>query len=241
MTRKLEWSYGLTTVPCRRKDLLPRTLTSLRKAGFDKPRLFVDGCNDALSWSREFELEVTCRFPTIRTFGNWILSLWELYIRQPNADRYAMFQDDFVTYRNLRQYLESVPYPSDGYCNLYTFPQNQKLAPKTRHGGTVDGWYPSNQMGRGAVALVFDGYSVKNLLAAAHIIDRPQDIHRGWKAIDGGIVTAFRKMGRVEYVHSPSLVQHTGLHSSMGNKPHLQAESFRGEDYNVLELLEQEV
>jgi hypothetical protein len=232
--RPPKWAYGVTTVPARRDDLLPRTLTSLHAAGFDRPRLFVDGCDDPRSWEREFQLEVTARFPRIRTYGNWVLSLAELYIREPNADRYAVFQDDFVTYRNLREYLTLTQYPERGYWNLYTFPSNQKLCPDD---GRHVGWYESNQLGRGAVALVFNREAVTTLLRHQHMVDRPQDSSRGWRAVDGGIVDSMRKAGWKELVHNPSLVQHTGYVSAMGNRPHKLANSFRGEDFDARELL----
>lgn len=227
----MRWAYGVTTVPRRRDTLLPLTLRSLANAGFDKPRLFVDGArnDEAAWWEREYGLEVTVRFPFIRTFGNWCLSLAELYIRDPNAERYAVFQDDFVTYRNLRSYLEKCKYPEKGYWNLYTFPSNQSLAKS-------EGWYLSNQFGRGAVALVFDVVTVNTVLTHPHMVARPMDAHRGWKAVDGGIVTALAKEGIKEYVHNPSLVQHTGDVSSMRNKPHLKAVSFRGEEYDAAHL-----
>lgn len=232
-----KWSYGVTTVPGRRDNLLPRTLTSLKLAGFDNPRLFVDGEKDGVSWFKQFGSPVTSREPTIRTFGNWFLGAMELFIREPNADLYAIFQDDFVTYRNLRYYLERCTYPDRGYWNLYTFPSNQQLAPKTVHGGTKEGWYPSNQLGRGAVALVFDKKALLTLFQQQHMVERPSHATRGHRAVDGGIVTALRKVGYSEYVHSPSLVQHTGVVSSMGNQPHLQAVSFRGESFDAMELL----
>lgn len=233
--RGVKWAYGVTTVPSRRDDLLPRTLISLREAGFDNPRLFVDGCDEPHSWKREFGLEVTNRYPKIRTFGNWILGLAELYIREPSFDRYALFQDDLVTYKNLRAYLESLPFPERTYWNLYTFPSNQKLCPD---GGKHEGWYKSNQLGRGAVALVFSREGVKTLLQArTNIIDRPEDVHRGHRAVDGGVVEAMRKAGYTELVHNPSLVQHTGDHSSMGNRPHKKANSFRGEAYDAREMI----
>lgn len=233
----MNWAYGVTTVEMRRTNLLPRTLASLREAGFDKPRLFVDGSSDPQSWCNEFQLGVTVREPVIRTFGNWILALAELYIRNPTADRFAMFQDDFVTYKNLRQYLEAVPYPDKSYLNLYTFPSNQKKAPKNEYGGTIDGFYEAYQNGRGAVALVFSNEAVRTLLIHQHIVNRPLDPRRGHRAIDGGIVTAMNKAGWKEYCHSPSLVQHTGINSSMGNRRHLLAESFRGENYDAMDLL----
>lgn len=229
VSTSLRWAYGVTTVLARRDNLLPLTLASLKKAGFDSPRLFVDGDKWNREWER-FGLELTFRYPTIRTAANWILALWELYTREPLVERYAVFQDDFVTYTNLRAYLDACPYPDKGYLNLYTFPSEQARA-------KGDGWYASNQNGRGAVALVFNREAVVTLLSQLHLVERPQDQTRGHKAIDGGVVESMKKAGWKEYVHNPSLVQHTGLESSMGNKPHKQALSFRGEGFDALELL----
>ncbi len=230
----LRYSYGITTVPDRRDVLFPQTLASLKRAGFDAPRLFVDGDSDADSWREQYGLEVTSRYPKIRTYGNWILSLVELYIRDPWADRFAIFQDDFVTYKDLRQYLDSQEMPDKGYWNLYTFPKNQVLV---SHSQT--GWYVSNQKGLGAVALIFSRECVTTLLHSLHMIERPKDVFRGWRAVDGGIVTALNKAGWKEYVHTPSLVQHTGLSSSMGNARQALATSFKGEDFRLMSLLEE--
>jgi hypothetical protein len=143
-----------------------------------------------------------------------------------------------VTARNLKAYLEAVPYTPGTYQNLYLFPQNQALAPKGKDGRPVTGWYESNQMGRGAVALVFDREAALTLLSSRHLLERPTDRFRGHRAIDGGVVTALKKAGWKELVHYPSLVQHTGRHSSMGNRPHLEAGSFPGETFDLLALLE---
>ena len=199
------WSYGVTTVPARRDHLFPRTLTSLAWAGFDRPRIFVDDCPHkvAADYAARYGLEVTARFPRIHTYMNWVLALAELYGREPGADRYAVFQDDFVTSPNLRKYLEACPYPARGYLNLYTFPDQERRAPAPDYVG----WYPSSQHGRGAVALVFDRDAVRTLLSNQHMVDRPMDAHRGKKSVDGGLVTAAKKeIGRAscrERVSSP--------------------------------------
>ena len=224
---KIRWAYGVTTVPSRYHDLLPRTLKSLAEAGFPAPRLFVDDNRPVPTDLAEYQ--VTYRSPKVRVFGNWVLSAWELLLRHPEADRFAIFQDDFVTYKNLRKYLEACSYPEKGYWNLYTFPHNVKK--------DVQGWHLSDQFGRGAVALVFNNETLRTLLAQRHMVDRPLDCHRGWRAVDGGIVTALKKEGWQEFVHTPSLVQHTGLLSSMGNSMHLLADTFRGEDFDAMELL----
>lgn len=240
MRQPLQWAYGVTTVPQRGKDLLPRTLASLAKAGFPQPRLFVDGDSDPLGWERRFPgLEITCRWPALRAYGNWILGLAELFIRNPNADRYAMFQDDLVTYTNLRQYLERCPYPAKGYLNLYTVQQNQELCPVV-NGRPQVGWYLSNQRGRGAVALVFDRLSVTTLLGQQSIVQRPLNAHRGFKVIDGGVIDALTPQGWKEYVHNPSLVQHVGEVTTIegGGVPRYRhSPSFREETLDALTFL----
>lgn len=229
----MKWSYGVTTVDRRCKDLLPRTLASLARAGFDRPHLFVDGPKDPAAY-KDFGLDCTFRQPKVRTAGHWALSIAELYVREPAAERYALFQDDLVTCRNLRAYLERRSYPPKGYCNLYTFPCNQQLCPKG-----VIGWHQSNQQGKGAVALVFSREALVTLLLQPHFVRRPQTV-RSWFSIDGGVVWALGKAGWREYVHNPSLVQHTGTLSTMRGKHHPLAPSFPGEEFDALELLNRE-
>lgn len=231
----MEWSYGITTVPARFNTTLPKTIASLKAAGFDNPRLYVDGHDDSKLVKDRFGLEATCHFPNLRTFGNWITTLWDIYIRNPHALRYAIFQDDFITCSNLKEYLEITPYPEKGYLNLYTFPANQERCPK----GHV-GFYPANQKGLGAVALIFTREAVEILLSHQHMAKRPQHKTRGHKAIDGGIVETFRKSGWKEYVHNPSLVQHIGRTSSMGNRTQPLATSFLGEGFDLLRLLDKQ-
>ena len=126
----LIWSYGVLTVPSRAETLLPRTLASLAAGGFTAPRLFVDGARDARFESIQYSpYPITYRGENIRTFGNWVLALWELFLRNPHADRYALFEDDFVTYRNLKEYLDVLPFPSKAYLNLYLHPWNKSAIP----------------------------------------------------------------------------------------------------------------
>jgi len=227
----ITWEYGVTTVPKRiANGTLQRTLESLCRGGFDNPRLFIDGLpNSELG---EFsKLRITCHSEALRIYGNFHLGISELFIRNPHADRYAMFQDDFVTYDNLREYLESCEYPEKGYLNLYTFPENLK---------PTKGWYLSNQLGKGAVALVFDNAALRALITSTFWINRPainhKDPKRSWKFVDGGIVEALKQQGFKEYVHNPSLVQHTGLVSTLGNARHALANSFMGEGFDVVSL-----
>ncbi len=215
----VRWAAAVTTVPSRRKTLLPRTLESLSRGGFERPRLFVDGIDPR----DEIDVyqDVTIHNPPLRSYGNWVIALWELLIRHPEAHRYVIFQDDLVCVSNLRQYLEHLPFPERGYLNLFTNPQNQALIPRdeapTRQRSQRVGFFPSNQMGRGALGLVFDRAGVTTLLAQPHIVERPLEVAKSWCNIDGAILTAMKKAGYTEYCHNPSLLQHTGQESTLGH------------------------
>lgn len=262
------WSCAVTTVPARREDLLPRTLASMKAAGFGSPRLLVDGIDHrtADSYEDDFGLHVTARGPTpLRTWGNWLLGVYELYIRDPEAEMFAVFQDDAILLRNLRGYLDRAPCPLEGagrgYMNLYTFPSNQEwigrevraghFPPREKvglTGRTAGRWYPARRLagngataggpsGKGAVGLVLCRAAVLDLLSSRHVVERPLDLDQGHRKIDGGIVTALDKAGWQEYVHDPSLVQHVGDVSTMGNPRHPKAVSFPGEGFDALDLL----
>jgi hypothetical protein len=228
----MKWACGVTTVASRRDDLLPRTLKSLAIAGFDQPRLFIDGAKDSESWTTEFGLETTTRWPAVKTCGNWMLGLAELYYRNPTADRFIMFQDDVVAVQGLREYLERSEMNDESYLNLYTHEKNDWLANERK---ITKGWFTSNQLGKGALGLAFTLKVVITLLTSQHMAWRPTDPVKGQKSLDGGIVTSMTKAGIEERCHQPSLLQHTGLISSMSTLVHPLAPNFPGEKFNAME------
>ncbi len=229
--RKMKWTYGVTTVPERRYNYLPKTLSSLKEAGFNKPVVFVDGSTG------DFEslgLEIVRRSRKLKAYGNWLLTLMELWIRNPHAHRFAIFQDDFLTYKNLKDYLDACPLPDNGYWNLLTFPENEEYCPAGEQG-----WQLSNQRGRGAVALVFNNLTVFKLLTNEQIIAKPKAKTNPHRSIDGAVIDALTKLKIFEYVHHPTLVHHIGDSSSIGNQQHKKPETFLGVEFDALELTEQ--
>lgn len=233
---RLKWAYGVTTCPSRRESLLPKTLASLRDAGFCAPHLFVDGASSGFtSVGPALQLSgITYRDPAVGVYGNWILSMVELYIRSPLVDRYVLFQDDLLACGNLRRYLDNSPYPVKGYLNLYSStPNNEALLIRG------DGWYESDQMGRGALAIVFsrevlvalftDQFSLK------HLINKPTDNANGKQNVDGAINECMKSQGIKEYIHNPSLVQHTGILSTIRNQS-FKAKTWRP-DFDPMTLI----
>ena len=227
----IRWIYGVTTVPARRRDLLPGTLASLGAAGFSLPVLFVDGPYDTLKRDCEFDNSIVEREDPVRTFGNWALAIHELYIRDPFADRYAVFQDDILSCQNLRGYLDECNYPKHGYWNLYTCRDNEPVEL------TPSGWHLSNQHGRGALGLVFDGAAMVKLLTSPIFVEHPRDKARGWRSIDGAVMDAMKSVGYQEWIHNPSLLQHTGAVSQTKRHNQPVARSFPGESTDARAFL----
>lgn len=226
----MNWAYGITTVSSRYNGLLPGTVASLAKAGFPNPVLFIDGMDPKWKSPSNNLKGIVMREPAVGHLTNWILSFTYLYNMFPQADRYALFEDDLIATKNLREYLERCPYPPKGYLNLISHPENLV---KT---GGVEGWHLSNQKGRGAVGLVF------NQDAAFALLKSPIFFHRNHtnnpKCADGAIMDAMAPLGFKEYIHYPTLLQHKGGgdKSSMGH-PYGEMLGWRGEEYDVLELL----
>lgn len=206
----MRWAYAVTTVASRAQTHLPRTLASLALAGFPSPRVDVDTDGHA--------------------YARWILTLAGLLLRQPEAEAYAVFQDDVIAVKGLCQYMDGIP---DGkhYFNMYCEPGNEELS-----GGRV-GWYPSNQLGWGALGLAFRRAAARALLTSEHCWDRVHNPHRAKKHIDGAVVEAMHQRGYTEMVHYPSLLQHTGVGASVLNDGcRAPSASFPGEDFDALSL-----
>jgi hypothetical protein len=254
----MEWAYGVTTTPKRKNSVLPQTLASLARAGFDAPHLFVDACppEEALAYKERYKnLPLTTRWPRINVYGNWILSMAELYIRNPKAVRYAIFQDDLLMCGNLRKYLELCPYPKLGYWNLYTFPQRERVCPRVENTtDRITGWYHCGHRGLGALALVFSKEAVTTLLTHQNTILKPLAVKDSFRTVDGMVVTSMQFAGYKEYVHYPSLVQHMGVYSTMDKRqnpvgpfehldpfkwhPKTMSRSFPGEHHDAMKFLE---
>lgn len=101
----VKWAVGVTTAP-RRAPTLERCLDHLTRAGWDAPHLFMDG---AIRIPERFgHLPGTLRSPAVGAWPNHYLALFELTLRQPDADAYLILQDDALVYdgENVREYLE---------------------------------------------------------------------------------------------------------------------------------------
>ena len=175
----MKWSVAVTTCEKRRTTFLPRTLKSLAAAGFTDPHLHCDGISAKfilpLDVNRRQANRATLRNPSVGAIGSWFLTLWQLWLTDPEADYYVLFQDDVVLCRNVREYLENSigsptlvgeGLPDNGYYNLYTDVANHNLlGTGGKPSKEYQGWYASDQTGRGAVALVFPRMAIPAILS----------------------------------------------------------------------------
>jgi hypothetical protein len=212
------FQYGITTTLARLDDLLPQTVASLAAAGFDEPRLFVDGCDRPAVYDH-FGLKTHCRPVSIGNFGNWRIAMSELFHANPDADFYAIFEDDILACPDLRKILES-PLPEKGYFNLFLWESNERLS----HGRS--GWFESHQTGMGAVGLVFRRSEVVNLLSSPTMSRHPLR-DDGRYRVDGVIRDSLAIFGVKEHCHFPSLLQHCGIKTTIPRETtFVQAASF---------------
>ena len=111
-------------------------------------RLFVDGVDIGEEWRfLKLSIDVTIRRPRLHAFGNWLMGLQELLIREPTADLYAMFQDDLLVCKGLRGYVEKSVKDRQCYWNLFTTCISRGDAMSSWNG---IGWNPSARPGTSA-------------------------------------------------------------------------------------------
>lgn len=207
--------------------MLQQTLSSLASVGFTSPTLFVDGI--ALDWIPPAGYaDILLRHPAGGQFVNWCSALQQLYLMHLKADYYAIFEDDLICCNNLLEYLEREPTlnpNAKAYWNLLTHDVNYLLC------GGANGWFKSNQMGKGAVALVFNRKTVKQLLSSPILSKLDSKL----PSADGSVITALKPLGYTEYVHCPSLVQHVGEISTM-NHNYGRVKAWPSDNWNPLDL-----
>ena len=201
------WAVGVTTAP-RRRSTLESCLDSLVRAGWEEPRLFLDGSMHLPS--RYYGLPVTWRESRIGAWPAWRMALAELFFQQPDADAYLMIQDDVVLYDRepLRDYLEQVLWPGDRPGIVSLFYTGLAETP---------GWHCSaGEWHWGSQAFLFAPGAVRALLADANValtwlaasglshIPIPEAIHE-W----------VRRTGIDVWYANPSLAQHIGNTSTI--------------------------
>jgi hypothetical protein len=204
-----EWAVGVTTSP-RIQPTLESMLTSLIRAGWERPHLFIDA---PVRIPEPFaHLPCTFREEKLGAWPSYYLALMELLLRHPRADAYMVIQDDALLYdrKPLRPYLETVLWPGKlpGLVSIYCCELDTASKP---------GWHPCPGVSSsGPVAIVFPPD-----LAKAFVTDREVLEHR-WAPDEaeataiGDLIALWADAYGIPLWHpTPSLVQHIGETSTL--------------------------
>ena len=228
------WEVGVTTAP-RKPSTLYHTLTSIREAGWSETLLFAEP--GSLVKGLGSEVQVVHRHETLGAWPNWLLALAELYLRNPVADAYAIFQDDIELCLGVREYLEAELWPQErlAFVSLYCSSGYQPKTTRYAQPDGVDGYI-------GALALVFPPEAVRALLSSSMVwAHRLRPGSGGVNGIDFAIGRWAARRDLPGLFHVPSLVQHLGDVSTVWpqgkNKGRRRADTFVGRDFDARELL----
>jgi hypothetical protein len=207
--RILKWSVGVTTTP-RRRPTLERCLDALTRAGWRNPHLFMDSV--VRIPERFGRLPGTLRGPDAGAWPNHYLGLFELTLRQPDANAFMILQDDALLYdgENMRVYLEEVLWPGGrpSIVSLYCpGPYTAKEFGWHRYGKA---WV------WGALAFIFPRETAQMYLRDRRVCrHRWRSAGSGLSQIDVLIGRWARRRGIPVWYPTPSLVQHIGETSTL--------------------------
>jgi len=203
------WAVGVTTAP-RAAATLSECVSSMQAAGWERPRLFVDGAVELPEALTAFPR--SHRDPQIGAWPNYYLALAELLLRDPTADAYMLVQDDslFCADSGMKQYLEHTFWPGrrPGIASLFC--SRAYTQPRA-------GWSEFRGVWRWcALAFVFSRGAAQRFLADLDVVG-----HR-WSRRRNGMADISWRVGRWAadarvpvYFPTPSLVQHIGEVSSL--------------------------
>jgi hypothetical protein len=196
------WAVGVTTAP-RRQPTLEACLDSVVRAGWDRPRLFLDGTLPVPP--RYAHLPTSWREEAIGAWPAWYLALAELIVQCPDADAFLMLQDDVILHDRgpLREYLEQVLWPGDREGVISLFYTGNDIGP---------GWHlDRGAWSWGAQAFVFPRVLARQLVADPGTAQALLTAATGRHMPIPSVLFAWAVRGGIDFwFPAPSLAQHIG-------------------------------
>ncbi len=207
--RPLDWAVGLVTAP-RPEPTIGQTLESLRAAGFDSVHIFAEPGSPIPDEFRGFPVTVHGR--SLGNLGNFFTSLFALYMMNPRAEAYALFQDDILAARGLRPWCDREFWPEQtGLVSFFTS--------RVYSADTV-GWRVL-RLGffrtYGAQAFAFRRDVLEQFLTDGRSLQFRKTRDEGDDAVVGEWAT---RAGIGIAYHTPSLVQHVGTAAAIARVGH---------------------
>lgn len=104
-----KWAVGVTTSP-RKHPTIVKTIKAMEKAGWDNGTIFAEP-GSYINCGENWDYVHRCKKTGI--FGNWMLGLYELFIRNIDADAFFIIQDDIIVAPGSKSYLEEALWFTD--------------------------------------------------------------------------------------------------------------------------------
>lgn len=202
--KRLQWATAMLTAP-RSEPRIDESLQSLLNAGFEHIHVFAEPGSWIPGESGSFT--ITQRGRKLGNFRNFYSCLSTLLHDHPDADAFAVFQDDIRAAAGLKEWCSAQLWPLDnGIVSLFT--------PRI-HADRKSGWRilsPGFQRVCGAQALVFRRDMLWKFLSDARVLQCLRIRKYGDDAVLGGWLS---REGRGIAYHTPSPVEHIGHISSL--------------------------
>jgi hypothetical protein len=239
-----KWAVAMTTAPRKTPQVLA-SLKSLCLSGFTDVRLIAEPGSEAPGNAPG----VLVNDRTRGVFQNWRFALETVYREKPDALYFAVFQDDIRCSLNLREFLERDLWFDDhiGFVSPYcSAGKSLRVGPKRRrrvvwrsfneYMDVTDRYRTRARRGGvpwGALSYIFPKESVELIL-------NDRELAKQERMIDLRIHPVLSAHNRHMWFYNPSLVDHRDGESSIGHGQGrgMRSDSFRGEDFDAMSLLE---
>lgn len=208
---------------------MSNTIESIRAAGWDEITVYGEP-------GLETAERAVIRPHQYGCWVNWVCALFDMYQTGVGSEMFVIFEDDIQMCRNVRAYLDEL-LPSlgrFGTVSLYT-PSHMK-----KHAGGLNCVHDESDMGGrvwGTQGIVFTEESLGLFLSHRETVAyRRESLGVENKNRDSAIGMWAKSSGKKVYYHTPSLMQHVGVASSVGHEFH-ESDDFVGVGFDALDLL----
>jgi hypothetical protein len=206
----MDLAIAMTTAP-RKEPTVKRSIASLRRAGFEETvHVFAEPGSFGHGLPEDPKLEIHMNDVKRGCFQNWKYAVTKMLELSP-APWILIVQDDAIWQRGSADILKSrMAVQQDrrtGFLSLYASSANVKGNFQRGWNATDAGWGFW-----GAVALCLKRVAAEELLQQKHFV-----AHKGPQQVDAIVAKSMLALKRPCYIHVPSMVDHIGNTSTIGN------------------------
>lgn len=221
------WAVGITSAP-RPIPTVSRCTASIIAAGWS-PTIYAEPATPGLPPG----VPAVLRDEQLGCWRNYVQTLRDLLLHNPDADTIAVFQDDVIVANHTREWLDYDLWPSDltGVVSLYA-----PDLPGYERGGPVGLRRVTGAYLVGACAMVFPRAFVERAMtlplatAWAGNVNYVETDPVKKKAVDTWVGHVAKALQQHVYYYNPSLCQHVATTSSLGhggnNQRHKRTRTF---------------